>query len=189
MSERKGTMPAEPLRRELDAQLLRRAFGQFATGVAIIGARTSDGKLIGMTVNSFASVSLEPPLVMFCPAKALTAYAVYGEARYFSASILSSTQQQVSEHFARKGGKKWAAVAHTLSSADVPLLDEAIACFECETAARYDAGDHQIVLGRVLALRIAGKGEPLIFHCSRYAHLARAKADAADAATFLAWGF
>ena len=189
MNEPNGTIPASSLRRRLDANLLRRAFGQFATGVAVIGARASDGTLVGMTVNSFASVSLDPPLVMFCPGKSLTAYAVYAGARHFSASVLSSTQQQVSEHFARKGEKKWAGIAHTLGSAGVPLLDDAIACFECETAARHDAGDHQIVLGRVLALRIAGKGEPLIFHCSRYAHLARAKADAEDAAAFLAWGF
>ena len=180
--------PTGALRRRLDAPLLRRAFGQFATGVAIIGARAGDGSLVGMTVNSFASVSIEPPLVMYCPAKALSAYAVYAGARYFSASVLAVEQQSLSERFSRKSERKWADVAYTLGETGVPLLDEAIACFECEAEACHDAGDHGIVLGRVLALRVAGAGEPLIFHRSRYCRLAQAAMDTDAPAAALAWG-
>lgn len=188
MDEPQGTISGDSLRRRLDAQLLRRAFGQFATGVAIIGARAGDGTLVGMTVNSFASVSLDPPLVMYCPAQTAGAYGVYGEARYFSASVLSAAQQSLSERFARKREGKWATVAHTLGKSGVPLLDEAIACFECETQAGYDAGDHRIILGRVLALRVGQEGEALIFHRSRYARLAPAAAGSDESAAFLAWG-
>lgn len=189
MSEREVVPPpAAALRRRLDAPLLRRAFGQFAAGVAIIGVRAGDGSLVGMTVNSFASVSIEPPLVMYCPAKALAAYAVYAGARYFSASVLAVEQQSLSERFARKGERKWADVAYTLGDSGVPLLDEAIICFECEAEARHDAGDHGIVIGRVLALRVAGAGEPLIFHRSRYGRLAQAATDTDAPAAALAWG-
>lgn len=188
MIERDLMPLAGALRRRLDPPLLRRAFGQFATGVAIIGARAGDGSLVGMTVNSFASVSLDPPLVMYCPAKALAAYAVYVGARYFSASALAVGQQALSERFARKGERKWADVAYTLGETGVPLLDEAIVGFECEVEANYDAGDHSIVLGRVFALRIAGAGEPLIFHCSRYCRLAQAATDTDAPAAALAWG-
>lgn len=189
MSERE-VLPrqAAALRRRLDAPLLRRAFGQFATGVAIIGARAGDGSLVGMTVNSFASVSIDPPLVMYCPAKELSAYAVYTGARYFSASVLAAGQQSLSERFARKGERKWEDVGHTLGETAVPLLDEAIVCFECEVEAIHDVGDHGIVLGRVLALRVAGAGEPLIFHCSRYCRLAQAATDTDAPAAALAWG-
>jgi len=176
------------LRHRLDAQLLRRAFGQFATGIAVIGARAPDGTLVGMTVNSFASASLEPPLVMFCPAKALEAYEVYRTVRHFSASVLSAAQQPLSERFARRGAGKWAGVPHALSESGLPLIQGALACFECETQGRFDAGDHSIVLGRVLALAIAGEGEPLVFHRSRYARLALAAGAAPETAASLAWG-
>ncbi|MGI9025673.1 MAG: flavin reductase family protein [Burkholderiaceae bacterium] len=189
MSEREFIPPpAAVLRRRLDAPLLRRAFGQFGTGVAIIGTRASDGSLVGMTVNSFASISMDPPLVMYCPAKALSAYAVYAGARHFSASVLAVEQQSLSERFAKKGERKWAGVAHILGETGVPLLDEAIVCFECETVAIHDAGDHGLVLGRVLALRVAGAGEPLLFHRSRYCHLAQDATDVDAPAAALAWG-
>jgi len=189
MSEREFMPPpVGELRHRLDAPLLRRAFGQFATGVAIIGARAADGSLVGMTVNSFASVSIDPPLVMYCPAKGLSAYAVYAGARYFSASVLAVEQQSLSERFARKGEQKWADVAYTIGKTGVPLLDEAIVCFECEAEASHDAGDHGIVVGRVLALRVAGAGEPLIFHRSRYCRLAQAATDTDAPAAALAWG-
>lgn len=189
MSERESVPPPPaPLRRQFDASLLRRAFGQFATGVAVIGVRAADGSLAGMTVNSFASVSIDPPLVMYCPSKGLGAYSAYIGARYFSACVLASGQRSLSERFARKGERKWLDVAYTLGESGVPLLDEAIAGFECEVVANHDAGDHGIVLGRVLALRLAGVGEPLIFHCSRYCMLAQAATETEAPAAALAWG-
>lgn len=188
MQKSESSRPAGALRRQLDVSLLRRAFGQFATGVAVIGVRAADDSLVGMTVNSFTSVSIDPPLVMYCPAKTLSAYAVYAGARYFAASVLAFEQQSLSERFARKGERKWSDVSYTLGETGVPLVDGAIVCFECEVAASYDAGDHGIVIGRVLALRIAGEGEPLIFHCSRYSRLAQAVSDSDAPAAALAWG-
>jgi flavin reductase (DIM6/NTAB) family NADH-FMN oxidoreductase RutF len=173
----------------LTARELRRAFGTFATGVAVIGARGADGALAGMTVNSFASVSLAPPLVMFCPARSLGAFEVYRSAGHFSASVLRQDSLAVSERFARAGAGKWQGVKHRLGATGVPLLEGALATLECEVEARHDAGDHLIVVGRVLALEVAERAEPLVFFRSHYRELAPLVAlDAASTPAFHGWG-
>ncbi len=175
--------------REPAAQRLRQAFATFATGITVIGARSDDGALVGMTVNSFGSVSLAPPLVMFCPARSLGAFEVYRTARHFSASVLRGDSRVVSERFARTGTGKWQGVKFRLGGTGVPLLEGALATFECEVESRHDAGDHLIVVGRVLALETAGDDEPLVFFRSHYRELAPlGGAEAASAPAFLAWG-
>ena len=174
--------PAEAL----TPQRLRQAFGAFATGIAVIGARAADGSLVGTTVNSFSSVSLEPPLVMFCPARSLGAFDVYNTARHFSASVLRRDGRAVSERFARSGTGKWQGVKHRIGESGVPLLEGALATFECEVEARHDAGDHLIVLGRVLRLEVPEEADPLLFFRSHYRELA--PVGGADYATFLEWG-
>lgn len=152
-----------------DKRLLRRAFGAYGTGVAVIGTAARSGTLIGMTVNSFASVSLSPPLVMFCPSKSLAAYEVYRDAAYFSINILCREQLATAERFARSGADKWEAADYRLTENRVPVLVRALASLECRAYARHDAGDHLIVLGEVLRFRMdedeaAG---PLLFYSSR----------------------
>jgi flavin reductase (DIM6/NTAB) family NADH-FMN oxidoreductase RutF len=150
---------------------LRRAFSTFATGIAVIGARAEDGSLVGMTANSFTSVSLTPPLVLFCPARSLSAFDAYRAATHFSASVLSAHAEAVSNHFARTGTGKWSTVPHAVSLRRLPFLEIALAAFECETVARHDAGDHLIVVGRVVGLMLREEGEALVFFRSRYRQL------------------
>lgn len=170
----------------LTPQRLRQAFGTFATGITVIGARAADGALVGTTVNSFSSVSLAPPLVMFCPARSLGAFGVYDSARHFSASVLRRDGRAVSERFARTGAGKWQGVKHRLGATGVPLLEGALATFECEIEARHDAGDHLIVIGRVLSVEVPEEADPLVFFRSHYRELA--PLGGADYATFLEWG-
>jgi flavin reductase (DIM6/NTAB) family NADH-FMN oxidoreductase RutF len=170
--------------------LLRRVFATFATGVTLVGARRADGGLVGMTANSFASVSLDPPLVLFCVAKSLAAFKVYAVTSHFSISILAQAARSVSGHFARTGVEKWSTVAHRLGETGVPLLADALASMECEAVARHDAGDHLIVVGRVLRVDIGDAGEPLLFFGSHYRRLdPHIPNDEADReAAFLVWG-
>lgn len=173
----------------LTPQRLRQAFGAYATGIAVIGARAADGSLVGTTVNSFSSVSLSPPLVMFCPARSLGAFDVYQTAGHFSASVLRRDGRAVSERFARTGTGKWQGVKHRIGETGVPLLEGALATFECEVEARHEAGDHLLVLGRVLRLEVPEEADPLVFFRSHYRELAPlGGAEAASAPAFLAWG-
>jgi flavin reductase (DIM6/NTAB) family NADH-FMN oxidoreductase RutF len=170
----------------LTPQRLRQAFGTFATGIAVVGARAVDGSLVGMTANSFSSVSLAPPLVMFCPARSARAFDVYNATRFFSASVLRRDGRAVSERFAQAGAGKWQGVKHRIGEHGVPLLEGALATFECEVEARHDAGDHLIVLGRVLSVDVPEEADPLVFFRSHYRELA--PLGGADYATFLEWG-
>ena len=175
---------------ELTPQLLRRALGAFATGVAVIGARGPDGSLVGMTANSFTSVSLNPPLVLFCAARSLSAFDVYRSASHFSACVLPIHGEATSDHFARPGSAKWRTVPHAIGSTGVPLLESAIVTVECLVVARHDAGDHLIVVGQALRLKVADTGEPLVFFRSRYRQLDATTKPVEPQAElpFLVWG-
>jgi flavin reductase (DIM6/NTAB) family NADH-FMN oxidoreductase RutF len=153
---------------EVSPELLRRAFGTFATGVTVIGARSADGRLVGMTANSFTSVSLEPPLVLFCPARSLADFDAYRTARHFSVSVLPARAEGSSNRFARTKTAKWESEPHLVGKTGAPLLPGALASFECEVVARHDGGDHLIVVGRVVRLKATETGEPLVFFRSRY---------------------
>lgn len=169
---------------------LKRVFGSFATGVAVIGARGADGEMAGMTVNSLTSVSMEPPLVLFCPSRSLVAFGVYASAEYFSVSILPEECEAVSNYFARSGIGKWKVIPHSVGLYGSPYLDHVLAAMECEVVARHSAGDHLIVLGRVLRLALSAAEDPLIFFRSRYRHLDPASGSgvAREFVPFDAWG-
>jgi len=174
---------------KVSSDLLRRAFGTFATGVTVIGARRPDGTLVGMTANSFTSVSLDPPLVLFCPARSLGAFDVYSTAKHFSVSVLPAYAEVASNRFARTNTAKWASGPHLVGKTGTPLLPGALAHFECEVVARHDGGDHMIVVGRVVQLRATETGEPLLFFRTRYRALdsqARRVAPVSDP-WFVAW--
>jgi flavin reductase (DIM6/NTAB) family NADH-FMN oxidoreductase RutF len=175
----------------IDPASLRKAFGTYATGVVVIGARGADGMPVGMTVNSFSSVSLSPPLVSFCPARSSFAFPVYEAMTHFSVSVLGEEHRAISDRFARASGeRKWAGVKHRLGEGGVPVLEDALAAFECAVADRFDAGDHVIVLGRVLRFEHHGERSPLLFHGSRY-HGLGAGLDSpqhVDLASLIGWG-
>ena len=150
---------------------LKRVFGSFATGVAVIGVRAPAGDLVGMTVNSLTSVSMDPPMVLFCPSRALAAYEAYEGALYFTVSILTKGSEAISNHFAKSGIDKWGTIPHRLGASGAPYLENALSVMECAVVDRHPAGDHLIVLGRVLRLVVSTADEPLVFFRSRYRHL------------------
>jgi flavin reductase (DIM6/NTAB) family NADH-FMN oxidoreductase RutF len=142
-----------------------------------------------MTANSFTSVSLVPPLVLFCPAHSLSAFDAYRAAAHFSASILPANAESVSNHFARSGTGKWRTVRHRVSDSGLPFLESALATFECETVARHDGGDHLVVVGRVVRLLLGESGEPLVFFRSRYRSLdAQPSPATPEGKPFPVWG-
>jgi flavin reductase (DIM6/NTAB) family NADH-FMN oxidoreductase RutF len=147
----------------LDSKSLRRTLGRFATGVTIITARAADGRPIGLTCNSFSSVSLEPPLVQWSIAKTSRNHELMRLVSHFAVHILDVSQGDLCRCFSAKEGDRFGNVELEVGLYDLPLLRRHHARFECETYARHEAGDHTIIIGRVLRLS-EQEGEPLIFY-------------------------
>jgi flavin reductase (DIM6/NTAB) family NADH-FMN oxidoreductase RutF len=144
---------------------LRDAFGRFATGVTVVTTRAGTGPL-GITANSFASVSLDPPLVLWLPAKGSSRFAPFTDCERFAIHIMGRAQHEISSAFVREGDI-FRDIVWTEADDGTPLIDECLARFHCATHAVHDAGDHAIVVGRVLdAVHL--EGEPLIFQSGRY---------------------
>lgn len=157
-----------------DPREFRAALGRFATGVAVVTAQTADGSRIGMTITSFNSVSLDPPLVLFSIGRGNFSLAGLESADHYSVNILGQDQQEVSARFAKAGSDKWSGV-HVREHPTLPFtLEESLATFQCAPFARYDGGDHVIFVGRVLEYACRDSGHPLIFFGGKYAALADA---------------
>ena len=146
------------------AREFRDALGRFATGVTVVTC-AADGPL-GITANSFASVSLDPPLVLWSPARFSRRFDAFAEARHFAVHVLGQEQSALCEGFSASGdafdGLAWAPNAE-----GVPVIDGCLARFECRTHARHDGGDHDILVGRVLRAASRG-GAPLVFSAGAY---------------------
>lgn len=140
----------------VDPRALRNAFGAFLTGVTVVTTTDADGRPIGFTANSFASVSLDPPLLLVCLAKRSYNYATLTGARGFAVNILAEDQESVSNTFARPSDDRFATVGWAPGPHGSPVLDGASAWFDCATHEIVDAGDHAILLGRVEAFSDAG---------------------------------
>ncbi|MEM9058188.1 MAG: flavin reductase [Pseudomonadota bacterium] len=128
---------------------LRRALGKFATGVTVITTRTAEGVRLGVTANSFNSVSLDPPLILWSLAKSAASLPAYQAAEHFAVNVLAENQVHLSDHFAGRHGDKFNTVAFTDGLGEAPLLDGSAARFECRTHALHDGGDHCIIVGEV----------------------------------------
>lgn len=143
----------------------RDALGRFATGVTIVTTQTPDGPIV-ITANSFASLSLDPPLVLWSPAKSSGRYPFFVAAQHFAIHILSSEQEAICRGFARSGDSfdlaEW-----QRSPEGVPLIEDCVARFECEKVAEHDGGDHTILIGKVHRVATL-PGDPLIFCGGRY---------------------
>jgi flavin reductase (DIM6/NTAB) family NADH-FMN oxidoreductase RutF len=153
-----------------DVREFRRALGQFATGVAVITAQNPRGEAVGMTMSSFNSVSLDPPLILFSVDRKAYSLPEMLDARGYAVNILSRGQENLSNQFAKALSDKWAAVEHSLGHNEAPLIRGALAHFECEPYAHYDGGDHVIFVGKVVRFSSSENAgdQPLIFWRGKY---------------------
>ena len=132
---------------------LRRAFARFGTGVTVVTAQTQNGP-VAMTANSFTSISLDPPLILWSPAKASKRHAAFVNATRFCVHVLAADQLPMALHFA-KHGDQFDAYDWSVSAQDLPVLPHCLAVFHCETDAVYSAGDHSLVLGLVTGVNLS----------------------------------
>jgi flavin reductase (DIM6/NTAB) family NADH-FMN oxidoreductase RutF len=156
----------------LDASTFRSVLGRFASGIVVVTVRDADGKDHGMTVSAFTSVSLEPPLVLVCVDRAATMHDTLYGAETFAINLLSIEQEAVSRRFAESRDDRFDGVGYTRDLSGAALLDDALAQLECTTWARYDGGDHTIVVGRV-DHAAARDTRPLLYYRGGYAQLER----------------
>ena len=169
---------AEPSRRDpADPSALRAALGRFATGVTIITARGFDGAPAGFTANSFNSVSLDPPLILWSLARSSPRLGVYRAAEHYAVNILAAGQADLAARFARRDVDRFAGVAWEEGLGGAPVIGGALAAFECAHEAVYPAGDHELFIGRVMACR-AGEGAPLAFFAGRFGSVMEAAEEA-----------
>jgi flavin reductase (DIM6/NTAB) family NADH-FMN oxidoreductase RutF len=159
-------------RSAVSAQEFRLACGRFATGVTIASVLDSEGTPHGLTVNSFSSVSLEPPLILICLGHAVTMIDAFRESRFFGISVLKEHQREISDRFAQKGHDRFNGTKWHAGETGVPLLDDTLAEMELAVRHRFAAGDHDILVGEMISARISD-GEPLIYFGSRYRGLTR----------------
>jgi 3-hydroxy-9,10-secoandrosta-1,3,5(10)-triene-9,17-dione monooxygenase reductase component len=161
-----------PPKAQHDARDFRRALGCFPTGVCLITTAAPGGERVGLTVNSFSSVSLEPPMVPWSLARSANCAPVFRDAEYFAINVLAAGDAELSSHFAKPGADKFAAYAARFSAGlgGVPLLAGAAASFECHSRYRTYGGDHIILIG-VVEHYTHSERAPLVFHRGGYAAL------------------
>lgn len=146
----------------LDPRSLRDAFGTFATGVTVVTGRGPDGERVGLTANSFTSVSLEPPLLLVCPANTASALPALRASGRFAVNVLGTDAEAVANQFARRGCDRFAA-GEWEDWHGLPVLAGANAHFICALHAEHDGGDHRIVVGRIQAMRSVRAHDPLLY--------------------------
>ncbi|WP_414445143.1 flavin reductase [Burkholderia sp. 22PA0099] len=158
------------IRNTLDPIALRRAFGTFVTGITVLTTIDAEGRPRGMTANSFASVSLDPPLLLVCVGKGASSYPAFAAAERFAVNLLGDAQTDVSNLFASKAADKFASVNHDVVHTGAPVLTDCMTWFDCTMHDRVDAGDHVILIGRVQAFGTS-PAAPLGFCRGRYAQV------------------
>lgn len=155
-----------------DARTFRHALGAFATGIAVITTVTGKGQAIGVTVNSFSSVSLDPPLVQFCLGRTAMSLDAFSTAKTFAVNILAADQQDLSIRFSRRDQEeRWDGVAFEQWESGAPILKGCLSNLECDREHVYDGGDHVIIIGRVRRLITNDSGSPLLYFRGGYAEL------------------
>lgn len=159
-------------RAEHDSRDLRSALGCFPTGVCLVTTLGPQGRPEGMTINSFSSVSLDPPMVLWSLARGATSASVFRDAEYFAINVLAAEDQELSSHFARSAPDKFAAHAARFvpGLGGAPLLQGAAAVFQCHTRHRNYGGDHIILIG-VVERYTYNSAAPLLFHRGKYARV------------------
>jgi flavin reductase (DIM6/NTAB) family NADH-FMN oxidoreductase RutF len=140
----------------------------FATGVTIVTARTASGKLVGLTANSFNSVSLSPPLVLWSLGKSASTMEAFSAGSHYAINILAADQQDLAKQFASQTSDRFAGVQFSNGICGAPLLDGAVATFECFNRSRYQEGDHVIFVGEVEQCSHRPNAAPLLFHGGKF---------------------
>lgn len=156
----------------LDPKAFRAALGSFATGVTVITTRAADGTPVGLTANSFNSVSLDPPMVLWSLAKKSHSLAVFSQCSHWAVHVLAADQEDLSGRFARSGTDKFSGLAVSDGIGGVPLLAGCAARFQCQSTFQHEGGDHLIFVGEVTAFDRTDRA-PLVFHAGRYAMAAQ----------------
>ena len=146
-----------------DPRIYRDVLARFATGVTIVTARMEDGTPLGATMNSFNSVSIDPPLVLFSVGNRLQSLSGFRRAQGFAIHILAQEQRELALRFGRQAADKWNSVSYVHGFGGAPVLDGALACFECKPFACHPGGDHEIFVVEVVRLTSSSGGDPLIF--------------------------
>lgn len=152
----------------IDSRELRDALGLFATGVCLVTLTDAQGEPHGLTVNSFASVSLDPPLILWSLQKDSEVYSLYAEAQQFAVAVLADQQQNHASDYAKKGAHRLADAHCTTGINGAPLIRDALVNFECSLEQVLDGGDHSILLGRVSSIIPGAEGAPLLFFGGRF---------------------
>ena len=156
---------------KMDKTALRQALGAFATGVTIVTATAREsGEPVGFTANSFTSVSLEPPLLLVCLAHMAASYKVFREADSFAVNVLAADQEATALRFATRGADKFGATSWHPGAHGAPLIEGCLARFDCLMHQRVVAGDHDILMGRVIGFS-RHAGEALLYHGGAFQRL------------------
>ena len=169
--ERKQPRAAAEFRAGSDPRTLRDALGCFASGVTIVTARGADGVPVGLTANSFTSLSLDPPLLLVCVAHSSNSAPVLLEAGHFAVNVLQIGQQPASNRFASRAEDRFSATAWSEGEGGVPVLDGSLGSFECKRHAVHEGGDHFILIGEVVRATFEPRRDPLLFFRGKYRRL------------------
>lgn len=152
----------------LSSEEFKRCIGSFPTGVAVVTATAADGTPVGVTVSSLTSVSLTPPLILFCLDKHALSRQAFSGSRQFRVHVLAQEQAGMAVRFAKRGVAKFAQSAAPQAGLEPPHLPDTHASMLCDTACEYDAGDHVILVGRVVAVESGGDTDPLVYYRGRF---------------------
>lgn len=155
----------------IDGRDFRNALGRFATGVCVITTLNEKGEAIGMTANSFASVSLDPPLVLWSLQNGSDVYDAYAATGPYTINVLASDQLDLSNQYAKKGDHLLSGEHFFMGKNGAPVLRNALVSFECDQDATHEGGDHLIIVGRVRNMVNRPTGKPLLFHSGGYREL------------------
>jgi len=153
---------------EIDARELRNALGRFATGVCVISTLNARDQAVGLTANSFSSVSLDPALVLWCLGNASDVYQTFSAPSKFAINVLSSEQEVHSALYAKKGDHVLDPRHFSPGENGAPVIRGALASFECDLYTTYEGGDHVIILGQIRNLISQPTGDPLLFYAGAY---------------------
>jgi flavin reductase (DIM6/NTAB) family NADH-FMN oxidoreductase RutF len=154
-----------------DPRTLRDALGCFATGVTVVTCLKPDGAPTGLTVNSFTSVSLDPPLLLVCLAKPAASAVTLIEASHFAVNVLQTGQQPASIRFSTRDEDRFGTTPWSCGEAGAPILKNSLGVFECERHAVYDGGDHHVLVGQVVKASFDASLDPLLYFRGRYRRL------------------